>query len=125
MSPITDPSTVLFTITTKDEQSVQVERKVLERSRVLRDMLADLDGDTSTPIPISEVDMATMTKVIEWCEHYKDEPPVKDKDADTNACKKSTDIEEWDQRFIQVDQEMLFDIVMVSNPILTHFPNGY
>lgn len=27
--------------------------------------------------------------------------------------KKSTDIDEWDQKFMQVDQEMLFEIILV------------
>jgi hypothetical protein len=32
---------------------------------------------------------------------------------DNDARKKTTDIEEWDQKFMQVDQEMLFEIILV------------
>lgn len=53
-----------------------------------------------------------LRKVLEWCEHHKKDPaPTADDDADTR--KKTTDIEEWDQKFMQVDQEMLFEIILV------------
>jgi hypothetical protein len=43
-----------------------------------------------------------MKKVIEWCEHHKDDPPAT-QDDDSDSRKKSTDIDEWDQKFMQVD----------------------
>ena len=33
---------------------------------------------------------------------------------DADSRKKTTDIDEWDQKFMQVDQEMLFEIILVS-----------
>lgn len=53
-----------------------------------------------------------LSKVLEWCEYHKGDPaPPTDDDSDSR--KKSTDIEEWDQKFMQVDQEMLFEIILV------------
>ena len=57
-----------------------------------------------------------MKKVIEWCEHHKNDPPTT-VDDDSDSRKKTTDIEEWDQKFMQVDQEMLFEIILVSNSV--------
>jgi S-phase kinase-associated protein 1 len=54
-----------------------------------------------------------LKKVIEWCEHHKNDPPAT-ADDDSDSRKKTTDIEEWDQKFMQVDQEMLFEIILVS-----------
>ena len=55
-----------------------------------------------------------MNKVIEWCIHHKSDPqPTNDDDSDSR--KKTTDIDEWDQKFMQVDQEMLFEIILVSS----------
>jgi S-phase kinase-associated protein 1 len=51
--------------------------------------------------------------VIEWCEHHKRDP-VAPNDDDSDSRKKTTDIDEWDQKFMQVDQEMLFEIILVS-----------
>lgn len=47
--------------------------------------------------------------------HRKDPPPSQDDDADSR--KKSTDIDEWDQKYMQVDQEMLFEIILVCRCI--------
>jgi S-phase kinase-associated protein 1 len=54
---------------------------------------------------------------MEWCEHHKNDP-VSSTDDDSDSRKKSTDIEEWDQKYMQVDQEMLFEIILVS-----HYPS--
>ena len=55
-----------------------------------------------------------LEKVLEWCKHHANDPaPTGDDDADSR--KKTTDIEEWDQKFMQVDQEMLFEIILAAN----------
>ena len=63
-----------------------------------------------------------MKKVIEWCTHHKGDPPASTDD-DSDSRKKSTDIDEWDQKFMQVDQEMLFEIILVSPPGEKHMLN--
>lgn len=50
--------------------------------------------------------------MIEWCTHHKGDPPSSTED-DADSRKKTTDIDEWDQKFMQVDQEMLFEIILV------------
>jgi S-phase kinase-associated protein 1 len=52
-----------------------------------------------------------LKKVIEWCEHHQNDPPSASDDDDNR--RKTTDIDEWDQKFMQVDQEMLFEIILV------------
>lgn len=59
-----------------------------------------------------QVNEAVLKKVIEWCEHHKNDPPTAGDDDDNR--RKTTDIDEWDQKFMQVDQEMLFEIILVS-----------
>ena len=76
-------------------------------------MCGDLGEEGVTePIPIPNVNAAVLKKVIEWCTHHKDDPPSVNED-DSDSRKKTTDIEEWDQKFMQVDQEMLFEIILV------------
>jgi S-phase kinase-associated protein 1 len=60
------------------------------------------------------VNEAVLKKVMEWCEHHKADPPTASDD-DSDSRKKSTDIEEWDQKYMQVDQEMLFEIILAAN----------
>jgi S-phase kinase-associated protein 1 len=63
-----------------------------------------------------------LKKVIEWCEHHKNDPPSASDDDDNR--RKTTDIDEWDQKFMQVDQEMLFEIILVRFRV-PHLPQAY
>jgi hypothetical protein len=52
--------------------------------------------------------------VLEYCEHHRGEPADADPHQDETR-KRYTDISEWDQKFITVDQEMLFEIILAAN----------
>lgn len=64
-----------------------------------------------------QVNEAVLRKVIEWCSHHKNDPPSTGDD-DESSRRKTTDIDEWDQKFMQVDQEMLFEIILVCGSFL-------
>lgn len=71
-----------------------------------------------TLLTLRQVNESVLKKVIEWCEHHKGDPPAA-ADDDSDSRKKSTDIDEWDQKFMQVDQEMLFEIILVRITVLS------
>lgn len=98
-----------------DGEVIPVEKDVAERSVLIKNMVGDLGDEAMTePIPIPNVNAAVLKKVIEWCAHHRSDPaPTTDDDSDSR--KKSTDIDEWDQKFMQVDQEMLFEIILAAN----------
>ncbi|MCJ1285192.1 hypothetical protein MMC26_004530 [Xylographa opegraphella] len=108
----------MSTITLKSSDGVEmtVEKEVAERSMLIRNLLEDMsDGSTTEEaIPIANVNEAVLKKVIEWCTHHRNDPPAT-ADDDSDSRKKTTDIEEWDQKFMQVDQEMLFEIILAAN----------
>jgi len=98
-----------------DGEDIQVDRDVAERSVLIKNMVGDLGEEAmEEPIPIPNVNAAVLKKVIEWCIHHKHDPPSTNED-DSDSRKKTTDIEEWDQKFMQVDQEMLFEIILAAN----------
>jgi len=112
---MSEGTTTTITLVSNDNASITVDRAVAERSMLVKNMLEDLgDGVLSTPVPIPNVNEAVLRKVIEWCEHHKHDP-VASPDDDSDTRKKTTDIEEWDQKFMQVDQEMLFEIILAAN----------
>ncbi|KAL7913012.1 E3 ubiquitin ligase SCF complex, Skp subunit [Trichoderma velutinum] len=111
------PASQKIWLISNDNATMEVDRAVVERSMLLKNMLEDLGGaDVSqeNPIPIPNVNEAVLRKVVEWCEHHRNDP-VAAPDDESDARKKTTDIEEWDQKFMQVDQEMLFEIILASN----------
>ena len=61
-------------------------------------------------------DHLRIPQVLEYCEHHRGEPlPAADSTDSDDARKRTTDISEWDQKFITVDQEMLFEIILAAN----------
>jgi len=110
-----EPKAGKITLVSNDNVAIEVDRKVAERSMLIKNMMDDLGEEAaSTEVPIPNVNESVLKKVIEWCEHHKDDAPVS-ADDDADSRKKTTDIEEWDQKFMQVDQEMLFEIILASN----------
>ncbi|KAK0389436.1 hypothetical protein NLU13_3011 [Sarocladium strictum] len=104
-------------LASNDSATIEVDRVVAERSMLIKNMLDDVGDEAirqDNPIPIPNVNEAVLRKVIEWCEHHRNDPPQA-QDEESDARKKTTDIEEWDQKFMQVDQEMLFEVILASN----------
>ena len=56
-----------------------------------------------------------LCQVLEYCEHHRGEPLPAADDTQDETRKRTTDIGEWDQKFITVDQEMLFEIILAAN----------
>lgn len=79
---------------------------------LIKHLLDDL-GNSGEPIPIPNVNESVLAKVIEWSKHHKNDPPSTDDNDSENNRRRTTDIDEWDQKFMQVDQEMLFEIILV------------
>jgi S-phase kinase-associated protein 1 len=105
-------STSTVTLIAKDDISIVVNSAAANRSNVVQNMLEDLGGDEcSVPIPISEVRASILTKVREYCDHHKNDAPVDD----TSDARKTTEVEEWDQKFLSVDQDELFEIILAAN----------
>ena len=99
----TDPSKQLI-LQSSDNEEITVDRDVAERSVLIKNMVGDLGEEAMVEaIPIPNVNAAVLKKVIEWCTHHKNDPPASSDD-DSDSRKKSTEIEEWDQKFMQVDQ---------------------
>jgi len=109
----TEKSNVI-TLISNDGVAIQVDRQVAERSMLIVNMMEDLGEAAGAEVPIPNVNESVLKKVIEWCEHHKNDPPAAIED-DSDSRKKTTDIDEWDQKFMQVDQEMLFEIILASN----------
>lgn len=105
------------TLYSNDGVSIVVDRAVAERSMLIKNMVEDLGDEavSTQAIPIPNVNEAVLRKVIEWCEHHRNDPPQTNDD-ESDSRKKTTEIEEWDQKFMQVDQEMLFEIILVGAP---------
>jgi len=101
---------MVLLISSDNEQFV-VDKEVVKRMGLFSDMV-----DVGEPIPLPNVSSSVLKKILEYCEHHRDEPLPTTDDANENENRKRTnDIGEWDQKFITVDQEMLFEIILAAN----------
>jgi S-phase kinase-associated protein 1 len=119
----------------------------------LDDLTRDISdvGESDQPIPLPNVSSSVLKKaspllarvlsllylykcvpqVLEYCEHHRGERlPTTDAESQDETRKRTTDISEWDQKFIAVDQEMLFEIILAANyldikPLLLVPLSGY
>ncbi|SCU98531.1 LAFA_0G18558g1_1 [Lachancea sp. 'fantastica'] len=107
-----------------------VERKIAERSLLLKNYLNDMqdnglqsgsdsdsdedgaDEDDEIVMPVPNVRSSVLQKVIEWAEHHRDSnfPDENDDDA-----RKTAPADPWDREFLKVDQEMLYEIMQAAN----------
>ncbi|EGG02457.1 uncharacterized protein MELLADRAFT_91262 [Melampsora larici-populina 98AG31] len=103
----------MVVLVTSDNEEFKVDREVAIRSVLIKNMIEDV-GESDNPIPLPNVSASVLKKVIEWCEHHKKDPEPSAEDPD-DARKRATEIGEWDTKFIAVDQEMLFEIILAAN----------
>lgn len=115
-----------------------VERKIAERSLLLKNYLNDMhdsqlqadssdeeedkkneadededdDEDDEIVMPVPNVRSSVLQKVIEWAEHHKDSNFPDEEDDDS---RKSAPMDSWDREFLKVDQEMLYEIILAAN----------
>jgi S-phase kinase-associated protein 1 len=76
-------------------------------------MLDDLGlpEDKTETIPLPNVRSDILRLVVAWCIQHKDEPPMPEEDDGRE--RRTDDIPLWDQTFLQVDQPVLFDLILV------------
>lgn len=96
-----------------DGVSYEVDVVVAQQSQLLKHMMEDIDGDF-LEIPVPNVQSNVLKKVLEYMEYHK-EDPQSNLSEDGIARAKANDICPWDQKFLQVDQEMLFEIILTAN----------
>jgi S-phase kinase-associated protein 1 len=109
-----DEKKPMVELTSKDEQSIKVEREVIMMSGLIKDMLDEEgDGEDVPIIPVPNVDSKPLQKVIEYCKHHWNnkaeeiEKPLKGKIEDI--------ISKWDKQFLEIDQALLIELIMAAN----------
>ena len=99
-----------------DGQSFPVDVEIAKKSVTIKTMLEDLgieeEGDDNQ-VPLPNVDAPILQKVIDWATQHRDDPPPPEENENTQ--KKPVDISEWDQDFLNVDQGILFELILAAN----------
>ncbi|KAJ1972188.1 hypothetical protein H4R33_007119 [Dimargaris cristalligena] len=104
------------TLKSGDEKLFQVPRNVASKSALISSMLETAPNETE-PIPVKNVQSPVLEKIIEYCTKHANDDPEDDEDSDDemDGPLRSTDIDPWDLKFIDVGMEMLYEIIMAAN----------
>jgi S-phase kinase-associated protein 1 len=57
-----------------DNEEFQVSKKVAEMSMLAKSMITEDEGDEDKRVPLPNVKSNILSKVIDYCKHYIDEP---------------------------------------------------
>ena len=102
-----------LTLTSSDNQKIQIDSKSAERSHLLKGLIADYNQKDDIPLPDIKYDI--LKKLVEYLAHYKEKEPQQiPKPLPSQDLKEVTD--EWDVNFINgMDLDSVFDLINAAN----------
>ena len=107
----------ILKLESNDAEVFEVEVNVACQSKVLKVMLEDTGdiADDDDPVPLPNVNGATLRKVIAWCTQHQNDNPVEEENT-LEASEPGTDnLDSWDKDFFKVDQGILFELILAAN----------
>ncbi|KAI3631219.1 hypothetical protein MIR68_000603 [Amoeboaphelidium protococcarum] len=96
-------------------QEFKVDRDVAEKSQTLKHLIEDVVEDQSIPIPLPNVTGPILAKVLEYCEHHRNDMQAASEDQDPSKPQQWEESDEWDVNFVKVDQGTLFELILAAN----------
>lgn len=99
-------------IKTNDDRLFEIAAEVIYQSKVIKNMIDDMEDAASQEIPLSTVDGPTLELIIKFCEHHKDDKPLPEEETPVHN---SEDIEEWDREFAKIETDALEKLILAAN----------
>ncbi|XP_059309569.1 SKP1-like protein 1 [Lycium ferocissimum] len=110
------------TLKSNDDKEFEVEEAAVIQSEMIKNMIED--GCATGVIPLPNIDSKTLTKVIEYLNKHitKDEDEDEEEEDAGKAAEtgEEDDLKEFDEQFLSVGWEELFDIIMAANYLNIH-----
>ncbi|XP_060185910.1 SKP1-like protein 1 [Lycium barbarum] len=110
------------TLKSNDDKEFEVEEAAIIQSEMIKNMIED--GCATSVIPLPNIDSKTLTKVIEYLNKHitKDEDEDEEEEDARKAAEtgEEDDLKEFDEQFLSVGWEELFDIIMAANYLNIH-----
>ena len=82
-------------------------------SILIMDMVEDCDATEEIPLP--NVNSATLSLVIDYCNHHKDKPPEEIEKPLKSKNLVEHGVSAWDAKFVDIEQELLFELILAAN----------
>ena len=106
-----------ITLKSSDGETFEVEESVALESQTIKHMIEDDCADTAIPLP--NVTGKILAKVIEYCKKHVEAAASKSSAEDRSSSTSDDELKTWDADFVKVDQNTLFDLILVHKLLLT------
>ena len=99
---------------TSDDQDRDVSYAIAKMNQTIATMIDDdCFEESDEGLPLSNVSAAVLDKVIEYCQHHKDDPPLSEEQVEE---KRREEITGWDSDFVnRLSQLELFELILAAN----------
>lgn len=84
-----------------DKKQIEVDKEIIKKSILIKNMI-EYVSDTDESIPIPNINENILKKVIDWCTYHQKDPIEND-----NINLRNSDIEEWDKKFFEIEQNYI------------------
>mgnify|MGYP000965570992 CR=1 FL=1 len=101
-----------MTLKSSDGESFEVDESVAMESQTIKHIIED--GCANNEIPLPNVTSGILSRVIEYCKKHKEAAGESEPSVTPYTSNSTTDpLAEWDTEFVKVDQNTLFDLILV------------
>lgn len=95
-------------------EKLDVDLEVVQKSTILKNMIEDTGKEGEIPIP--NIQLPILKKVLEFCEHYRASNPREIRKPLVSKELTENGVEEWDARFIEMEKvDDLIDLIVAAN----------
>ena len=95
-------------------EKIDVDLDVIQKSTILKNMIEDTGKEGEIPIP--NIQLPILRKVLEFCEHYRVSNPKEIKKPLVSKELSENGVDEWDVKFIEMERvDDLIDLIVAAN----------
>lgn len=98
-----------------EEEATCVEKKIITKSRTIKNMIDDLGEDDIAPIPLPNIDKITLEKIIEYFVYRDKHPCVQPKTNTISQQEPMRELDEWEKEYCPNDYKTLFNMILAAN----------
>ena len=107
-------------LVSQEGDKFEIPKKVAMMSELVKTMIRtdeddDEDEESDQEIPLVNVKNKVLAKVIEFCKYHTENGPMKDIEKPLKSPNMKEVVGEWDAEFVQIEQEMLFELILAAN----------
>ena len=121
-SKISDEGDKCYLVSSEGDK-FEVSMTTAAESELVKTMFVDPDSDcedededeSKQQIPLPNVKSAVLAKVVEFCDYHVKNGEMKQIEKPLKSANMAENVGEWDANYIEVTQEMLFELLLAAN----------